>query len=73
MESRAATEATMRKLPHLAVALVLAILGVTVVTKLFVPSTGAMVSAQRGTISVEEIQRSIDVRALPVQQVEDPI
>jgi hypothetical protein len=61
----------MRKLPHFAVFAV-AIFTCAMLVKGFVSATDTFAPAGPQTISVEEIQRSIDTRALSVQQTAEP-
>ena len=63
----------MRKIANLAIALGCAVMAATVSAKLFMQPTDAAVSVSAPTISIEELQRSIDRQALPVMDVKDPV
>jgi hypothetical protein len=63
-------EASMRKLPHLAVGLAFTILTATFLTRSLMLT--AAVPLQPQTISIEELHRSIDLTALPVHHVTEP-
>ena len=65
-------EAGMRKIANLA-ALRFAVLAATVSAKLFMQPTDAAVPVSAPTISIEELQRSIDRQGLPVMDVKDPV
>ena len=62
----------MRKLPHFAAAFAVVIFTCAMLIKGFVSTTDATVPAQPQTISVEDIQRSIDTRGLSVTQSDNP-
>jgi hypothetical protein len=65
-----AMEACMRKLPHFATAIAFAVLVVMFLMRISTPTTGEQ--KRSPTISVEDLHRSIDLSALPVQQVNEP-
>jgi hypothetical protein len=65
-------ETRMHKLPHLAAVFAVAIFTCAMVIKGFVSTTNATPPAQPLTISVDDIQRSIDTRGLSVTQSDNP-
>jgi hypothetical protein len=65
-------EASMRKLPHLAVGLALTILAAMFLSKSLMLTAAAVPPQQPQTISIDEINRSIDLTALPVHEVREP-
>ena len=66
-------EASMHKLPYVAVGLVLAMLAVAFLTKSLTPATGVAGAKQPSTILIDDLQRGLDLQALPIQDVKDPI
>jgi hypothetical protein len=63
----------MRKLPHLVLALGFSMLAVMVSAKLFMKQTDAAVSKPTATISIQGLHRSIDLKTLPVERINDLI
>jgi hypothetical protein len=61
----------MRKLPSLALGLVIATVAAGVVAKSATSTTDTPSSARTATISVEQIHRSVDLAALPAQKEYD--
>ena len=62
----------MRKLPHFAAVFAIAIFTGAMLIKGFVSAADSTAPAQPETISVEQIQRSIDTTGLSVQQSVEP-
>jgi hypothetical protein len=63
-------EVTMRSLVHFAAGLAAGAFSVMVLTK--TPTSATMSAMEPQTISVEALQRAIDVSALPVTEVAEP-
>ena len=63
----------MRSLQHVAVGLVFAILAITFLSKFLTPTTGVAEVKEPVTILVDELNRGIDLNALPIQDVKDAI
>jgi hypothetical protein len=63
-------EVTMRKLMHFGAGVAVGALAIMVLIKTPISATDSSTKPQ--TISVEELQRSIDLSALPVRDVKEP-
>jgi len=60
----------MRKFMHFTAGVAVGAIAIMVLIK--TPTSGTALSLRPQTISVEDLQRSIDVTALPVREVKDP-
>ncbi len=60
----------MRKLMHFTAGVAVGALAIMILTKTPISATGPSMRSQ--TLSVDELQRSVDLRALPVLEVKEP-